>query len=58
MALDQLPPRFAMGYIDDIIIHSFSLKEHLYHLREVVQLQVQMGMKLNMKKCNLVKTEV
>ena len=58
MALDQLPPGFAMGYIDDIIIHSADLQEHLHHLREVVQLHVRMGMKLNMRKCNLIKSEV
>ena len=58
MALDQLPPGFAMGYIDDIIVHSTSLKDHVDHLRQVVQLHVKMGMKLNLKKCKIIREEV
>lgn len=58
MALDRLPPGFALGYLDDIIVHSSSLSEHLQHLRQVVNLHVSCGMKLNLKKCHLVRTEV
>ena len=58
MALDQLPPGFAMGYIDDIIIHSTSLRDHVDHLRQVVQLHVKMGMKLNLRKCKIIRKEV
>ena len=58
MALNQLPPGFAMGYIDDIIIHSTSLQKHIEHLKQVVELHVRMGMKLNLRKCKIIRKEV
>lgn len=58
MALDRLPPGFALGYIDDIIIYSKSVPEHIDHLRQVVELHVQCGMKLNLQKCHIVQREV
>lgn len=58
MALDRLPPGFALGYIDDIVIYSKTLEEHVDHLRQVIALHVQCGMKLNLKKCHLIQPEV
>ena len=58
MALDRLPSGFALGYIDDIVIFSRTLEEHIDHIRQVVALHVQCGMKLNLKKCNLIRSEV
>ena len=58
MALDRLPPGFALGYIDDIIIHSQDLKEHIEHLRQVVALHTRCGMKLNISKCTIAQEEV
>ena len=58
MALDRLPPGFAMGYIDDIIAHSQTVNEHIEHLRQIVRLHVDVGMKLNLQKCNIFQTEV
>ena len=57
LALDRLPPGFALAYIDDVIIHSQSLEEHIEHIRQVVALHVQCGMKLNLRKCALIRTE-
>ena len=57
IALDRLPPGFALGYLDDIIVHSATLAEHIDHLRQVVELHVACGMKLNLKKCQLVREE-
>ena len=58
MALDRLPPGFALAYIDDIICHSHNLHDHVDHLRQVVKLHVAAGMKLNLAKCNLFQKEV
>jgi hypothetical protein len=58
MALDHLPPGFAMGYIDDIIAHSRTVEDHLTHLRQIVMLHVSVGMKLNLQKCNIFHNEV
>ena len=58
MALDRLPRGFCLGYIDDIIVYSQNLVEHISHLRQVVELHTQCGMKLNLKKCNIAQDEV
>ena len=58
MALDRLPKGFALGYIDDIIIHSRSLEDHIDHLRQVVALHKQCGLRLNLAKCHVVQEEV
>jgi hypothetical protein len=58
MALDRLPPGFALAYIDDIIVHSSDVHSHLEHLRAVVELHARYGMKLNLKKCNVMRPEV
>ena len=48
MALDRLPPGFAMGYIDDIIANSQTVDEHIEHLCQIVRLHVDVGMKLKL----------
>ena len=58
MALDRLEPGFALGYIDDIIVHSRTLEEHVKHLRLVVELHSTCGMKLKLKKCHVAQDQV
>ena len=59
MALDRLGnPVYCLGYIDDIIIHSSNNEEHLEHLSQVVALHAQVGMKLNLKKCQVFEDQV
>ena len=58
MALDRLEPGFALGYIDDIIVHSQTLQEHIQHLRAVVELHSACGMKLKLKKCHVAQDQV
>ena len=58
MALDRLPPGFAMGYIDDIIANSQTVDEHIEHLCQIVRLHVDVGMKLNLQKHNTFQMEV
>ena len=50
--------RFALIYIDDIIIFSKSVEEHLFHLEEVFRRLRDANVKLNPKKCSFVKQRV
>ena len=56
--LRGLEYRFALIYIDDIIIFSKSIKEHLTHLEEVFRRLREANVKLNPKKCSFVKQKV
>ena len=56
--LRGLEYRFALIYIDDIIIFSESVEEHLAHLEEVFRRLREANVKLNPKKCSLVKQKV
>ena len=58
MALDRLPRGFALAYLDDIICHSVNVQDHVDHLRQVIDVHVQCGMKLNLRKCELFRSEV
>ena len=52
--LRGLESRFALIYIDDIIIFSRSVEEHLVHLEEVFRRLRQANVKLTPKKCSFV----
>ena len=56
--LRSLEYRFALIYIDDIIIFSKSVEEHLVHLEEVFRRLREANVKLNPKKCSFVKQKV
>ena len=56
--LRGLEYRFALIYIDDIIIFSRSVEEHLVHLEEVFRRLREANVKLNPKKCSFVKQKV
>ncbi|KAL9979865.1 hypothetical protein ACROYT_G017589 [Oculina patagonica] len=56
--LRGLEYRFALIYIDDIIIFSKSVEEHLAHLEEVFRRLREANVKLNPKKCSFVKQRV
>ena len=49
---------FAMGYLDDIIIHSRSEKEHLEHLEEIFTRLKAAGLKLKLEKCCFFKKHI
>ena len=52
------PLYFTLIYIDDIIIFSKSVEEHLAHLEEVFRRLREANVKLNPKKCSFVKQKV
>ena len=58
MALNKLPGNFALGYIDDVVVFSNDVPSHLNHLRQVLELHVRFGLKLNLKKCQIAQPEV
>ena len=48
---------YCFAYIDDILIYSESLEEHLKHSQAVFDRLSQHGLKLKLKKCNFVQSE-
>ena len=56
--LGELQPRCVVVYIDNITIFSPSLCQHLIDLGEVFKRLTAVNLKLNLEKCNFVKTEV
>ena len=56
--LRGLEYRFALIYIDYIIIFSKSVDEHLTHLEEVFRRLREANVKLNSKKCSFVKQRI
>jgi hypothetical protein len=57
--LQRLGPNFpSLAFIDDIIVFSPTLEEHMGHLREVVELHTNVGMKLNLNKSELARESV
>ena len=58
LALDQITPGYAMGYLDDIICYSPDADSHYRHLAEVIRVHTNCGMKLKLSKCKLFAEEV
>ena len=58
MALDRLPPGFCLGFVDDVIIHSNDVHEHVQHVAAVLKIHAEMGMKLNLAKCKVFQAQV
>ena len=56
--LRGLEYRLALIYIDDIIIFSASVDEHVVHLKEVFRMLRDVNVKLNPKKCSFSKQRV
>ena len=51
-------PDFVAAYIDDIIIFSVDLEQHLHHIQLVLQRIIDTGLKLQPKKCHFMRSEV
>ena len=51
-------PDFVSVYIDDILIFSRSLQEHIDHLEKVLSRLVKVGVKLKPSKCQFIREEV
>ena len=50
--------KFAMGYLDDIIIFSNSELEHLQHIEEILKRLERFGLKMKREKCDFFKKHI
>ena len=51
-------PEFVSVYIDDILVFSRTLKDHLNHLQRVIERVVEVGLKLKPSKCKFIQQEL
>ena len=58
LALSRLTPGYTLGYIDDIIVYSKSIDDHLDHLTKVIEMHAYCGMKVKPSKCKIFASEV
>ena len=49
---------FVLVYLDDIIVFSKTMNEHIRHLRIVFDLLTQENLKLKISKCDFFKTKI
>ena len=49
---------FIIVYLDDIIIFSQTMEEHLQHMRKVLEALRQAGLKLKLEKCEFAKKQL
>ncbi|RWS01610.1 Retrotransposable element Tf2 protein type 1-like protein [Dinothrombium tinctorium] len=50
--------KFAHNYLDDILIHSKSFKEHIKHIKLVLSALLKENVKLKLSKCDFAKSKV
>ena len=58
MVLAGLVGVYCIAYLDDIIVYSRSIDQHLVHLEEVLSRLARAGLKLKPKKCSFFRSEV
>ena len=58
LVLNGIPPRVAIPYLDDTIIHSRDVESHIKNLKVVLEAHRRAGLKLQPEKCYLFQTEV
>ena len=58
VAMAALDPLVCFVYLDDIIVHSKNLHDHLNRLRLLFDTLLATGLKLKVSKCRLLRTEV
>ena len=51
-------PSFVTAYIDDLLVFSSSLQEHLEHLYQIIRRLKEVGLKINPAKCQFIRKEV
>ena len=56
--LHGIEGKYAMAYLDDILIYSDSFENHLKHIEDIFQRLKKADLCLNKKKCHFVKKEI
>ena len=56
--LEPILNTFVMVYIDDIIVFSKNLEDHISHLEQVFTLLNEAGMKIKIQKCRFARNAV
>ena len=50
--------KFALVYLDDVIIYSKTIEEHIMHIEKVLELLRNAGLKIKLSKCTFLQTAV
>jgi len=50
--------KFVYNFIDDILIYSRTIEEHIQHIEQVLKVFKENQLKINIEKCTFMKTEV
>jgi len=50
--------KFAMAYVDDLVVFSKTAEQHLMDLRKVYARMREAGLRFKIEKCNLFQTEL
>ena len=58
LVLRGLPPQHIISYLDDILVASSNMEDHLHHLRLVLTALGKAGLKLNPSKCSFAQDSV
>ncbi len=53
-----VPPGFAIAYLDDILIYSDTVVDHMRHLEAVLRIHAEVGMKINLSKTKIFRDQV
>jgi hypothetical protein len=56
--LKEVLRKFVIVYLDDILIFSKTLEEHLMHIQRVFEKRREEKLLINLKKCSFVKREL
>lgn len=56
--LEGINGKFAMAYLDDILVHSPTVEEHVAHLTEVFDRLRKFGLKMKQSKCKFMQSRI
>ena len=58
LVLRGLPPQHIISYLDDILIATSNMEDHLFYLDQVLTALERAGLKLNPQKCSIAQESV
>ena len=57
LALAHLPVEYWLSYLDDILVYSMDTRDHLNHLKSIMEAHTEAGIKIQPKKTKIFQTE-